>query len=115
MKYRGGCHCGRVAFEVDGDLNQVVDCNCSICTRMGSLHWFVPRDSFRLLTPEDGLATYTFGEKTIQHHFCPHCGIHPFGQGDAPTGEATVAVNARCLEDVDLSALAVQHFDGRKL
>lgn len=113
MNYKGSCHCGRIAFEVEGELSQVADCNCSICTKMGSLHWFLPAERFRLLSPADALATYTFGTRTIRHHFCPTCGIHPFGEGTTPTGEAKVAVNARCLEGVDLAALQVMHFDGR--
>ncbi len=49
MVYRGGCHCGRVAFEVDGDIKLVSECNCSICTKKGYLHWTVPHERFRLL------------------------------------------------------------------
>jgi len=113
MIYKGGCHCGQVAFEVEGELTQVADCNCSICSRMGSLHWFVPRDALRLLTPESGLATYTFGKHVIKHHFCPKCGIHPFGEGSDPSGNRKAAVNARCLEGVDLGSLSVMHLDGR--
>lgn len=113
MKYQGSCHCGRIAFEVEGELQQVIDCNCSICRRMGSLHWFVPRDSLRLLTPESGLASYSYGSATIRHHFCPVCGIHPFGEGTDPAGKHMAAVNARCLADVDLAALEVRPYDGR--
>jgi hypothetical protein len=115
MMYKGGCHCGQIAFEADGELTEVADCNCSICSRMGSLHWFVPRDRLRLLTPEENLATYTFGPGTIKHHFCPTCGIHPFGEGADPSGKPMAAVNVRCLEDVDFSSLPVRHFDGRSL
>ncbi|GAB2180872.1 GFA family protein [Denitratisoma sp. agr-D3] len=113
MIYKGSCHCGNIAFEVDGELTQVADCNCSICSRMGSLHWFVPREALRLLTPEGNLATYTFGKHAIQHHFCPTCGIHPFGEATDPAGQRKAAINARCLEGVDLSALSVMHLDGR--
>jgi hypothetical protein len=113
MIYKGSCHCGQIAFEVEGELGKVMDCNCSICTRMGSLHWFVPRDQLRLLTPESAMATYTFGKQRIQHHFCPTCGIHPFGEGTDPSGKRMAAVNARCLADVDLTALSVTHIDGR--
>jgi hypothetical protein len=80
---------------------------------MGALHWFVPRESLKLLTPESDLATYTFGSGTVKHHFCPRCGIHPFGEGADPAGKRKAAVNARCLEGVDLAALAVMHLDGR--
>lgn len=115
MNYKGSCHCGRIAFEVEGELAGVMDCNCSICSRMGSLLWFVPRDKLRLLTPEADLATYTFGKRSIKHHFCPTCGIHPFGEGADPSGNRMAAVNVRCLEGVDFSSLPVKHFDGRSL
>lgn len=116
MTYKGGCHCGEIAFEVDGEIDQVFDCNCSLCAKRGSLHWFVSRDALRLLTPEESLGTYTFGRGRIQHRFCPKCGVAPFGEGKDPsTGEAKAAVNARCLDDVDIAKLKVLPFDGRSL
>jgi hypothetical protein len=113
MKYQGSCHCGKVAFEVEGDLKGAMACNCSICSRKGSLLWFVPRDALRLLTPEDALDTYTFNKHVIQHRFCRACGIHPFGEGVDPKGNRMAAINIRCLENIDLEAVPVQHFDGR--
>ena len=115
MIYKGSCHCGKVAFEVEGEITQVTDCNCSICSRTGWLLWFVPRQQLRLLTPEVDLGTYTFGQRTIKHRFCPKCGIHPFGEGADPSGNQMAAINVRCLEGVDLSPLPVKHFDGRSL
>ncbi len=113
MKYRGSCHCGRIAFEVDGDLNGVTACNCSICSRKGVLMWFVPRERLRLLTPEADMATYTFHKHVIKHRFCPVCGIHPFGEGIDAKGNAMAAVNIRCLEGLDVDAVPVTQFDGR--
>ncbi len=113
MNYKGSCHCGQIVFDVEGELTQAADCNCSICTQMGALHWFVPRNKLRLLTREDSLSTYTFGKHTIKHHFCPKCGIHPFGEGTDPSGNQKAAVNVRCLEGIDLAALPVNHVDGR--
>lgn len=115
MIYKGGCHCGRIAFEVEGEPSQVMDCNCSLCSRKGSLLWFVPRDKLRLLTPEENVSTYTFNKHTIKHRFCSICGIHPFGEGADPSGNRMAAVNVRCLEGVDFGSLPVKHFDGRSL
>jgi hypothetical protein len=115
MKYQGSCHCGQVAYEVDGQLDGAMACNCSICQRKGSLMWFVPRDQLTLLTPENQMATYTFNKHVIQHHFCPTCGIHPFGEGSDPKGKPMAAINVRCLEGIDLEAVPVKHFDGRAL
>lgn len=115
MTYKGSCHCGKVAFEVEGKLDGATSCNCSICSRKGSLLWFVPRDKLRLLTSESDLRAYTFNKHRIKHYFCPTCGIHPFGEGTDPRGNRMAAVNARCLEGVDLESLPVKHFDGRSL
>ena len=115
MKYKGSCHCGQVAFEVEGEISEVMECNCSICSRKGALMWFAPREKMRLLTPEENLATYTFGKHAIKHRFCPRCGIHPFGEGTDPAGSAMAAINVRCLEDFDFASLPVKHFDGRAL
>lgn len=115
MIYKGSCHCGQIAFEVEGEISKVMDCNCSICSRKGSLLWFVPRQRFRLMTPEKNLSTYTFGGGSVKHRFCPKCGIHPFGEGADPSGNQIAAVNVRCLEGVDISALSIEHFDGRAL
>ena len=50
MKYQGSCHCGKVAFEVEGEIQGVISCNCSICRRKGALMWFVPRDKLAVST-----------------------------------------------------------------
>ena len=35
--YTGSCHCGNVRFEVSTDFKMVLQCNCSICSRLGYL------------------------------------------------------------------------------
>jgi hypothetical protein len=113
MIYKGSCHCGSVAFEVEGEIDGAMACNCSICSRKGSLLWFVPRDRLRLLTPEENAVSYTFNKHVIRHRFCPTCGIHPYADGVDPVGNAIGAINIRCLEDVDLASVPVTEFDGR--
>jgi hypothetical protein len=65
MTHKGSCHCGRIAFEVEGDITQVMECNCSHCSRKGYLLWFVPREKLRLATPESALATYMFNKQVF--------------------------------------------------
>jgi hypothetical protein len=113
MSHKGSCHCGRIRFEVEGEPDSGLACNCSMCQRRGSLLWFVGRDQLKLLTPGKDMATYTFNQHVIRHHFCANCGIHVFGEGVAPDGKEIRAVNLRALEDVDLDAVPVHRFDGR--
>jgi len=115
LKYKGSCHCGKVAFEAEGEITSGLACNCSICQRKGSLLWFVPKEKFRLLTPESAASTYTFNKHAIKHRFCAACGMHPYAEAKDSKGNAMAAVNIRCLEDVDLSAIRVRDYDGRSL
>jgi len=115
MIHRGSCHCGRNKFEVDGDIASVTACNCSICQRKGVLMWFVARDALRLPSPESDSSVYQFHTHAIKHRFCPHCGIHTYGEVTTPDGNPVAAINARCIEDIDLQAIPVQHFDGRSI
>lgn len=108
---RGGCHCGRVAFEVRGAPQKVWVCNCSICSMKAYVHWFVPREDFTLLTPAEDLATYRFGTRTARHHFCPVCGVAPFYI--ARSDPDKIDVNVRCAEGVELEELETELFDGR--
>ena len=112
MRYQGSCHCGGIAFDVEGDIDEVIQCNCSICSRRGSLLWFVPRDKLTLKTPESAMSTYTFNTHRIHHQFCPTCGCAPLAFANTPDGKAMAAVNVRCLPEVDLAGLRIVPVDG---
>ena len=115
MKHTGSCHCGNVKYEVEGEIDKAMACNCSMCQRKGSLLWFVPEAQFKLTTPEENASTYLFNKHVIQHRFCPDCGIHAYGVGKDRQGNEMAMVNVRCLEGVDYEALPVKHVDGRSL
>jgi hypothetical protein len=110
--YQGGCHCGRVRFEVTATLERVIECNCSICTKKGFLHLIVPPEHFRLLSPESAVQLYQFHTKTARHYFCPVCGIHSYYVPRSHPDK--IDVNVRCLEGVDLRQLQLQPFNGRE-
>ena len=115
MKYKGSCHCGKVSFEAEGEIKTALACNCSMCQRKGSLLWFVPRESLRLVSGQDAARTYTFNKHAIRHRFCPACGIHPYAEATSPDGKPMAAINLRCVEDIDLASIPVQQFDGRSI
>ena len=112
MTHRGGCHCGRVAFEVEAPEDvEVTDCNCSMCSKSGYLHLIVAKESFRLLHGEGDLSTYTFNTGTARHLFCRHCGVKSFYVPRShPDG---YSVNVRCLEPGTVRRMTVKPFDGR--
>jgi hypothetical protein len=51
--YRGRCHCGKVRFEADIDVNVGRRrCNCWICARQRARETLVKPEDFRLLAGE---------------------------------------------------------------
>ena len=111
---RGSCHCGAVRYTLDTDPTEAMECNCSICRRKGYLLAFASPAGFTLETPREALAVYTWNQHVIRHQFCKTCGCAPFGEGETPDG-AMVAINLRCAEDVDLSRVNINPFDGASL
>ena len=110
--HTGGCHCGRVRFEVDAPADIAADrCNCSICRKSGFLHLLVAAADFRLLSGQDSLTTYTFNTGVAQHHFCRHCGVKSFYVPRShPDG---ISVNIKCLDPATIERVDVTAFDGR--
>lgn len=110
--HKGGCHCGRIRFEVDAPAAiEATECNCSICRKSGFVHMFVSVDAFRLLRGENELITYTFNTGIAKHLFCRHCGIKSFYiPRSHPDG---VSVNVNCLDPETIESIEITPFDGR--
>ena len=112
VTHTGGCHCGRVRFEIIAPRSvRVSECNCSICSKAGYLHLIVPADRFKLLSGSDDLTTYTFNTGTAKHLFCSVCGIKSFYVPRShPDG---FSVNARCIDPGTIDGMTITHTDGR--
>jgi hypothetical protein len=111
--HKGSCHCGAVRYSVSLDTTQqAIECNCSMCGRSGSLLLFTTPENFTLEQGEDNLTDYQFNKHVIHHLFCKTCGIKPFAHGVGPKGP-TVAINLRCLDDVEVFTQPRHQFDGK--
>jgi len=112
IPHTGGCHCGRVRFEVVAPARlKVTQCNCSICSKSGYLHLIVPKARFKLLTGAEYLTKYQFNTGTAQHLFCRVCGIKSFYVPRShPDG---YSINARCLDEGTVEELRVIPSDGK--
>jgi len=111
--HTGGCHCGRVRFEVVAPAGITVsDCDCSICSKVGYLHLIVPAERFKLLSGGDVLTTYTFNTGVAKHFFCSICGVKSFYVPRShPDG---ISVNARCIDAGSIESMSIQPFNGRE-
>lgn len=113
VKHTGGCHCGRVRFEITAPEDILVsECNCSICSKSGYLGLPVPRSRFKLLEGEEFLTSYTFNTAVARHLFCRVCGIKSFYVPRShPQG---FNVNVRCLDPGSIQNITVRPFNGRE-
>ena len=115
-RYRGSCHCGAITFAFEAEaITDAMRCNCSICRRKGAAlsSFTLPREALEIAAEAGRLATYQFGTHTAKHHFCTHCGIHPFVETRLTPGH--YRVNLGCLDELDSFALPVTLFDGTAL
>ena len=112
--YAGSCHCGKVRYRVNADIEgPLITCNCSICSRSGTVLTFAPADQFALEQGSDALTDYQFHKKNLHHLFCSTCGVRSFVRGTGPDGTKMCAINVRCLEGVELNSPKTTEFDGR--
>ena len=109
----GGCHCGKVRYEMTAKVEKVISCNCSICMKSGALLTMFPAAQFKLTSGADNLIDYQSNKHAIHHMVCSDCGVKSFATAAGPDGTPMVAVNVRCLDDIDLKALSIIEFDGR--
>lgn len=110
--YTLSCHCGGFRFQVDADLDDIGECNCSTCGRHGFLHWKVPMKALKSLSWCTTPSIYKWRDAGGGHEFCPRCGVALFRSGYP--GDV-VSVNARCIEGLDVFTLTPARFDGRRL
>jgi len=112
LTHTGGCHCGKVRFEVIAPAKlEVADCNCSVCSKFAYLHLIVPAARFKLLSGRDALSTYSFNTHVARHYFCATCGVKSFYVPRShPDG---ISVNARCIDHGTVESISVTPFNGR--
>ncbi len=84
----GHCECGRVRFEVDGDIEDFSHCHCSQCRRLHGAAFAtfagVARNSFRYVSGESDIRVYESSE-SHDRVFCGVCGSNILvGLADEP-------------------------------
>ncbi len=122
--YQGSCHCGKVRFEIDADIDHVRVCDCSICKKRGALLHRVPENDVRLFTPLKELSLYQWGSLTAHDYFCPVCGVLPFRRPGQLSAEEVAmgveafdgwAINTSCLSGFDYSNVPVTQVRGSRI
>lgn len=114
-KHRGSCLCGKVRFEVEGELHAPDACHCTQC-RKQSGHFFVstnvPRRSITIQGAEN-ITWYRSSEK-IQRGFCRVCGSFLFWDPIDQKKHDWIAVGMGAFETPTDTTLALHIFVGEK-
>lgn len=77
INYKGGCLCGKVRFEIRGEIQNIVYCHCSLCRKaQGSAfatNGVVDAEKFVFVSGEDEMTGYQSSPEQTKY-FCKHCG-----------------------------------------
>ena len=109
---QGSCHCGAVRIEVPRPPEWVGDCNCSSCSKLGTLMTYYPDAE---VSVEGETVAYVWGDRMIGIHHCPICGC---GTHWKTLGEdfGKMGISARLLDGFDSKiAPAVCTFEGQPI
>src|SRR5579859_549976 len=110
---KGACHCGAVRFELAEAPAWVLDCNCTICRRLGGL-WAYPRlGTAKIVSAPDPDATegYLWGDRMLAFQHCRTCGCVTHTTAVDVDPPAIFAVNARMLVGLDPATTQVRQVD----
>jgi hypothetical protein len=108
------CHCGAVRVAVPAPPEQVTDCNCSICRRLGARWAYYPASQVTI-TGSDATDTYVrhdgpnMGDLALHH--CRTCGCTTHWSSLDPAVDR-MGVNTRLMEPEVLAEARVHRFNG---
>ncbi len=105
--HQGGCVCGRVRYQVKVDLERVISCGCSYCSKRDLLLALVSEDQFALVSGGTEITDYSTASTSLIHEFCRTCGTEVFAWRKRQNGSRMIAINVRSLDGIDVSAVSV--------
>ena len=92
-KYTGGCLCGKVRYEITGEIKDIVCCHCSRCRKaQGSAfatNGNVDSENFKFLSGEADLTGYEATPGQTKY-FCKFCGSPTISKSAANIGKVRI-------------------------
>ena len=117
-KYQGSCHCKKVKFEVETDLqNGTYKCNCSYCAKVRSWGHITKPEFFTWTSGLSEVSVYQITPGTSnEYYFCKHCGVRLGTKGFIEEiGGDYFSVTISTLDNItptELAELEVKCMDG---
>lgn len=100
MKLTGGCYCGTVRYEAEGEPVLKAQCHCRECQYItgGGPNFFLamPAEGFRYVQGTAKGFTRSDLDNPVTREFCPDCGTHLITR---PRGMPMVVIKVGSLDD----------------
>jgi hypothetical protein len=106
------CHCGAIKITVPSSPEHLIDCNCSICRRIGAL-WALYESKLVGVTgrPED-MTAYVWGQRSIRTMHCRSCGCVTHWEPISSESGKRSGVNMRNFDPDVVASIRIRKFDG---
>ena len=105
------CHCGAVKIEIPHRPEEVTNCNCSICRRLGGLWAYYKVGTVKVHGHPEQTDAYIQGDKTLRTVRCRTCGCITHWE---PLDErhGTLGVNIRNFDPELIGDVRIRLLDG---
>lgn len=101
MVLAGGCYCGALRFEIDGQMRMRALCLCRTCQKIsggaGNLFIGLEADAFRFTRGEPRTLTRPGPAEAPTRLFCGECGVHIAAR--SPKAPGGIIVKVGTLDD----------------
>lgn len=109
---QGQCHCGNITLEIPELTETGTSCNCSICSRYGSIWGYFEPGEVKVAVGSAGMLAYSHGDKQLEFNSCKQCGCQTHYSTTEACPHPRVAVNYRMFGIDAMDQLTVRLFDG---
>ena len=99
-EFFGSCHCGSVQFKFCAGeiLEDLYECNCSLCLKKSILMKPISIEEFTLLSGEENISVYQWNKNIAKHFFCRTCGVYTHHIRRRDPNQ--ISVNIMCVDDI---------------
>lgn len=108
----GQCHCGNIKLSLDKRPETLTSCNCSVCSRYGSLWGYYPENKVAIVVGEHEMKSYCWGDRYINFHHCGNCGSVTHYTSTEKANSDKVGVNFRMFDENIRHEITIRRFDG---
>ena len=101
MKVTGGCYCGAVRYEIDGDPQASLQCHCRECQYISggfpAALMLFSLESFQLTSGQMKQYRRSDLERPVTRHFCKNCGTGI--ASETPNRPGAIVIKAGTFDD----------------